>query len=644
MTENINACEGCEALTSTVKNNHIRKLLLRFLPMLFVLMLVIFSASCTFPELPGNTTGGTESIDRTDPSAGTYEIRFYLGPRYVTHYYNEGETITPPDTLPSYYTRRSTLIFDGWSGVTFATVTGNATYRAKYREEFNYYTVTFVVGDVKKEVKTICDEFPVPPAISEFNLSAGEKFVTWDKELASFNEDVTLNAITVKYFEPDYFLAALRQSLLAYPTTTDKKDNSGGTANKALALTVLLIEENQNPKGGVVANRIVEHLISVVSPQQAPAFDACCFWSYAPHSGAIAIAKATPTVWELLPDDIKLRLDTMMRAFAYLESFATSDYNSYKTGPGMQGNYNKTWNPNYRLANIPVMVYVTYYFGDGDMDKGAENVNHMLKSFNEEVYDEMIDLFQKYGWHRALAIWTAEARTSTDGKNVKGESAKQLLIYGGQAVGEDTSTSSDLKVALGTGVGVGNGGKDYLYNGYALNEPEGIIRSLLMHNYGTGDLTKKSPRKSTFLQVKSEHWYGGSRVAWIMGDLKSPYEGQYGMMKEFASGDRSSASYCSHDFVLTTSMIYTCKILGIYDLATDSYTDKNGVCIREAIIVGNEDFLYKNEKGYQGYASGSYGISTSSHSEKGEDKSSYFALKSLWRNFMKPELEATLPE
>ena len=293
------------------------------------------------------------------------------------------------------------------------------------------------------------------------------------------------------------------------------------------------------------------------------------------------------------------------------------------------------------------MVYVTHYFGNGDMEKGAELVNSFLKGFNEEKYTEIINLFQKYGWRRALLTWTADGVLSSDGKT-KGKSAKELLISGGQAVGDDTSTASDLKVPLGSGVGVGNGGKDYLYSGFTLAESNWIIRSLLVHNYGSNGISVTN-KSATFLEVKSDHWYDvdgdGKKdlVAWIMSENDtSPYEGQYGMMKEFASGDRSSTGYCSHDFLLTTCMIYTCKVLGIYDLATDEYCDPNGVNIREAILVGNEDFLYKNEQGYQGYATGSYGTSTSSHSEKSEDKGSYFVLKSLWRLVMKPELEEKL--
>ena len=635
------------------------KALFRIL-LLTVSLVLLFSLFACTPKSPDEgenegEQGTNETIDRTKPSAGQYKIRFYLAARDVIHYYNAGETITPPDTLPTYETKECNFVFDGWDGVEFKVVDGDAVYHANYRVEYNYYTATFVVGEQSIEVQTVVGYVPKAPAITEFTLRDGEQFVAWDTTLTVFSEDTTISAITTKYFTPQYFLAAYQSSLLEYPESATTKDNSGDTVGEALALTTLLIEENQNPQGGAVAARIVEHLTAFVSPDKAPSFDACCLWSYAPHSGSIAIAKATPTVWNIVPADIKLRLDTMMRAFAILESFATSDYNNYGTGPSMLGNYGKGWNPNYRLANVPVMVYATHYFGDGDMDKGAEFVNGFLKGFDEAAYDDIIATFRKYGWRRAALCWTSDARTSTDGKNIKGESAKTLMLYGGQAVGEDTPTDSYLLVALGTGCGVANkdargNPRDYLYNGYALNEADGIIRSLLMHNYGTGDLTKSNPQKSTFLEVKSDHWYDkdgdGQKelVAWITTGLPSPYEGQYGMMKEFASGNRSSTGYCSHDFVLTTSMIYTCKILGIYDLATDTYTDNNGVNIREAIIVGNEDFLFKNEQGYKGYATGSYGESDKEHSERNEGSRGYFTMKSLWRNIMKPELEAAIGE
>ena len=606
--------------------------------LLCVLALTILSCGKESDTEQGENDETTPTIDRTQPSAGKYKITFYLGntPNFITHYYNEGETITPPTDIPPYITTRENFYFDGWEDVEFKTVEKDAQYKSKVRSEYNYYTVTFCLDDQKIEKQTICGDYPKAPDMTEFQIASGEQFVMWDTPFEAFTSDITITAITTKYFDGNYFAEAMKKDLLAFTSSTDKNDNENQTLEKATVLACLLYEENQNPKGGPVAERIVAHLTSVVTKEQAPAFDACCYWNYAILTGSIAMAKATPSVWNIVPTDVKLRLDVMMRAYAYLASFATSDDNQYLTGPGMLGNYSKIWNPNYRMANIPIIVYCTHYFGNGDMNLGADTVNSFLKGFNENEYNDMVNLFSKYGWRRALITWTAEARTSTDGKNIQGKSAKELLLYGGQAVGEDTSKISDLLVPLGTGQGVTNGGNDYHYGGYTLYQCDGIIRSMICCNFGADN--------GLFIEVKSDHWYDKDGdgikdiVAWINGDLTSPYQGQYGMMREFASGDRSSASYCKVDFLLVNTMIYTCKLLGIYDLFTDEYTDKNGVTIREAVLVGNEDFLFKVENGYTGYASGSYGGYTTVFYDEEEDKGSYFSMKYFWQSQMLPSL------
>ena len=101
-----------------------------------------------------------------------------------------------------------------------------------------------------------------------------------------------------------------------------------------------------------------------------------------------------------------------------------------------------------------------------------------------------------------------------------------------------------------------------------------------------------------------------------------------GMMLEFASGNRSSTGYCSHDFVLTTVLISAADKLGIHDVKAKNKE------LWSMIDVGNEDFLYKNEHGYQCFATGSYGTAAHAHSEENEG-ATYFAMKSLWRTSLK---------
>ena len=409
----------------------------------------------------------------------------------------------------------------------------------------------------------------------------------------------------------------LETPLMSFTSDRTLNDNRANSLEKALALFSLVLSENESPAEDI-RERMIAHLESVTSAEVAPSFEAICLWCYCPLTASIALAKATPTVWEALGDDTRERLDFIMECFVYLESLATSDYNDYNTGPGLAGNYNKKWNPNYRLANVPVMIFATHYFGDGDMARGAETVNGLIHSFDESAYERVISTFEAYGWHRAYDIWTTPARVHEDGTS--GRDARTMLLYGGRTYALNYKHEFVTKEA-GDGLGVTNGGQDYLYHGARLCEPQRIIEDLLCYNYSGGE-------------VKSEHCYDvdkdgvAERVAWIVGELKSPYEGRLGMMKEFASGNRSSTGYCSHDFVLCTCLVAAARALGIYDVRENEE-------LRSMIEVGNADFLFKNEHGYQSFSTGSYGTMTKTHSEENENES-YFAMKSLWQS-MKDE-------
>ncbi len=262
------------------------------------------------------------------------------------------------------------------------------------------------------------------------------------------------------------------------------------------------------------------------------------------------------------------------------------------------------------------MVFSACFFGEGDMEKGSERVNSMLHAFDAEKYEETIRKMELYGWERAQTAWTTPARVHEDGS--VGTDAKEILVFGGPTYSLDYTHTYVTKNA-GTGLGVSCGGNDYLYNGYPLSRPDGIIEHLLNYNYSGGE-------------VKSEHRFDFDKdgvdelLAWILDGSHSPFEGQIGMMKEFASGSRSSAGYCSTDFKLCVCLIAAAKSLGIYDVTENPE-------LWEKVKVGNLDFLYKNEVGYQGFAKGSYGTRAKTHSEKDEGDA-YFAMKYLWENSM----------
>jgi len=416
----------------------------------------------------------------------------------------------------------------------------------------------------------------------------------------------------------EHLAAMLETELLCFDPENKRNDNAPGTFGRASALLLMILHERETGDGRAL-ERIAAHFESAAAAGNAPAFDAICLWSYCPFSASIALAKATPSVWNSLSDDLRARLTFVMEMYAYLESFATSDDNNYKTGPGLTGNFGKGWNPNYRLANVPAIVFAAHFFGDGDMNRGAAKVNEMLHAFDEAAYDRVIAQMDAFGWNRAKATWTTPGRVHEDG--TVGTDARHILLYGGTTYAPQYA-HTEVKKDGGDGLGVTNGGKPYLYHGHTLEQAGEIVKDLLHFNYSGG-------------AVKSDHHYDVDKdgeaelVAWILDKSTSPYQGQMGMMKEFASGNRSSTGYCSHDFQLCVELIAAAYTLGICDAHSDAQ-------LWPMICVGNGDFLYKNEIGYQGFATGSYGRSTKTHSEENEG-AVYFAVKSLWKTAMAGE-------
>lgn len=407
----------------------------------------------------------------------------------------------------------------------------------------------------------------------------------------------------------------LETELLCFSPDNKSNDNNPNTFERATALFLLVLHENQSGDSKAV-ERIKMHFSSATDEKRAPSFDAICLWSYCTFSASIALARVTPSIWDDLSDELKEKLSFVMEMYAYLESFATSDHNSYRTGPGLMGNFHKNWNPNYRLANVPAILFSAYFFGAGDIEKGAATVNDMLHSFDEQKYDAIIAKLDKYGWNRAKGIWTTPARMHSDG--TYGTDARHILLYGGTTYTSKYAHTEVIKES-GDGLGVTNGGNDYFYYGFPLSCPKGIIEHLLNYNYSGG-------------AVKSDHHYDvdkdgvAEKVAWIADNSISPYQGKTGMMLEFASGNRSSTGYCSHDFQLCVALIAAAKSMKIYDVTENAE-------LWDKVKTGNGDFLYKNEIGYKGFATGSYGTSTKTHSEANENPT-YFAVKSLWLEAM----------
>ena len=580
---------------------------------------------------------GKEEEDVPVPSTKEYTVTFVMYTERTTHTYKEGETIVPP-TLETYETSEFFVVFDGWEK-DFLPVTADATYKALYHLEYKDYTATFVMGEKTQTIPTPYGTIPTPPEdVPDYK---GMKFLMWDKELATSTVDVTYTAIyyDATMIEKEAFADALAADLIHY-SPIDGGDVGVELLHRAVGFYILAIQEYKNPQGGEVAERIVAHLTSIVTKDRAPNLDGDTNWEYTPMIAGIALARVTPGVWEKVPVDIQIRLHTLMRAVAYLGSVLTSDHNAYRTGPGMNGNYYKDWNPNYRLGNVPLMIYATYFFGEGNMTEGARVVNGYLKSFDEATYEEIVNTFQKYGWRRAFKNWT------TVGENDSGN-ARTMLVEGGQIVSKDGVVSN--------GNGVRGAGLDYTYKTFPLDESEKIIQHLVNYNYGAQAMSTGSYEGKGYLNVKSTHLYdingdgADELVAYIYDESTSPYLGENGMMTEFASGNRSSLLYCTHDFVMTTILLHSAREMKLYTknaggerVEIKDSTGKARVlfdCTANEdffyrVQIGNEDLIYKGIHGYMSYATGIYGESQKLLYESVEPN--YTMAKSIWRTALLP--------
>lgn len=618
-----------------------------FLCVFLLLSALLFVGCKETPDEPDTPdTPPTPTYNDPTHTTGEFKVVYKMGSETVVHRYDAGEIPDPPE-VKNYESGIYYMEFDGWK-TELVPVTENVTYEAKFKKSLLDYKATFVYGvnGDRSIVKTQkYGTIPEPPVVGD---ERDYRFVGWDRAVAASSTDVTYRAIYTNLLSPEEVKKAYDAPLFSY------QFHNWGDMMQACPIFVLAFHEHEDPKGSAIRDRLVEQLDSICGKGNAPDFDSWPNWSYPILTATVAIVRDTPTVWDILTPTQKTKLDTLMEAFAYHCSVATSDYNSYHTGPGLRGNYSKGWNPNYRFANVTNIVFCTYYFGAGDITAGADYVNQKIRTFDEERYNTMIRRFEAYGWKGAYDCWTTDGTMGT----VSGTStstAKQMLVYGG-TVSHRTNDQTAIQTSGAGSLGVSNGGRDYQYTGhlgipFTLYEAEKILEDLMYYNYDGG-------------AVKSEHWADGNgdgvdeKVASIVGDKISPYQGQMGMMKEFASGVRSSTGYCSDDFTMAVPILTAGYILPRYKVEGKSRTvekdafgnDKKlydytqNTELWQMIQVGNEDFLYKFVTGYNSYAHGHYGVSSSTNSEKKNAGGNYYMIKAIWREIMKPRGDVAIFE
>ncbi len=549
----------------------------------------------------------------------SYTIRWQTREQTYTTTVPRGHLPEPPAIMTSFDDVSGIYTFRSW-GTEIVPATADTLYRAEYDTVVKQYDITFRVnGEVVATKSTPYGTMPEPPAVS---LPEGCSNVSWGLETVSGKATYDARFVHVDSKVSDIAVKAA---------------TTGSVGERASGALFLGLQERQYP--GTYTDEIVDYLRWVTTGGNEPDFDFTPNMRNPMISGAIAVAKTIPGVWSRLSAKEVEKLDYLMASFAVQAALATDDSNKYTTGPGWNGNYKKDWNPNYPLSNVTQIIFATHYFG------GADATNQLLKDFD---YDTYIAKFKEWGWTNALAVWgedydpinqtityviatepknsenknllgvakiltddgnghfTLEVTTSTEdiaaqeyGKLSTGFVAgeKRVINYTSpramMMTGGDVYTlkclyriSQYCGKAGGTGLGVpAIGEKGYTYKGNTLSNLEGIWNSLLNYNYSGGACTSKAV-------LKNDQY-----LCFIADDTRSPLEGIEGMMKEFNAGDRSSLSYCNHDFNMCTSTTAAMIALGMYN----PYSASN-LAISEKVWVGNTDYLYKALHGYASYS------------------------------------------
>ena len=344
----------------------------------------------------------------------------------------------------------------------------------------------------------------------------------------------------------------------------------------ASALMFLILDEVKNGATVKYHDRILLHLRNIIKSGKEPVVDCNHFWSYVPLTFSIAVAKNTDGIWSEFSEEEKAKFDFLMTSFAVITNYIANDQNFYKTGISRRGDTDKNWNPNYKLSLVAPIVACSVYFG------GSDKLDNILLNFD---YNNHILKMQQYGFTNMSEIWEAESFYNADSEVVI-SSVKSILEDGGQNyIVEKTNTYTNIYDG-----GKGLGAKiPFLYKGFRAAEI-GIVNFLLEDCYSGGKV---------FSQLDDDG--DGEYEIGIKNGAISPYEGQDGLMREFNTRDRlgirSDAFYCEVDFIMAVSMIASLKALGIYN-------EQDNISLYKKIFIGNQDFLFKKEKGYVGRGQG----------------------------------------
>ena len=384
----------------------------------------------------------------------------------------------------------------------------------------------------------------------------------------------------------------------------------GTTAMFYLAYAAHLDPETRSTAGVLASDRALAHIRHIISGGREFHFDSGPFLATGVLPNAILMMRKTPVIWDQLEPEEVEKIDLLMEAAAIIANWGFNDSNNYFTGLSMRGNFNKSWNPNFRVKGIAAIVAASMYFG------GADELNAILAAFDHATFmQRLLDA----GFTTIHYVWSGMTRPMDP----------DIMMYGGRIPGPIHLAPSGQGGGIGAGVRV-----PFVYHGYTLDEIPDIVYRLLVggqlsplpappHPVHTLNQVHRLP--GTYQRIVQNGWTRGSLYTYTLGGASSPFLGQMGAFYEFytndGSGFRSDAMYGYMSMqVIVPFMI---NLAMFYD-GWDGTTPRQQQVHRQ-IHVGHEDLIFKLYHGFRSWSHGGGRV------DVGHQRHAYRLVKDLWR-------------
>lgn len=292
--------------------------------------------------------------------------------------------------------------------------------------------------------------------------------------------------------------------------------------------------------------RLFEHIASLLLPGNEP--DTTGSLNERGHvavMAALALIKSDPILWNKLTSEQQEKIALIAEAELAACATTTSDAYTFETGLDGQGNFKKTWNPNYREASLGTLIAAALFFG-------PSTAMNILDTFDAE----------------AFIAQAAAAGLPT---------IARLFEY-------DPSLNDITLTEIENAV------RDYTYLGRPLSDLVGI--------YESAGLSQFTFDKNVCCYVSD----GSASAGLISGCSDLPNFGAKGMCHEFNSIDgeglRSSLSYSALGWSHNTVSEFLLRHFG-YEISTFIINLK---------AIGTTDLFYKAEHGYASWSMGAQKI------------------------------------